>query len=409
MKRLFYTIVFVFIISVVFPQHPRTTLVVNDSGGNFVKEIYLVRADDQNIKEGTWQQFFDEKLITKGRYSNNKKDGKWEFYDYSGEIDFTGFYADDKKDGRWEYKLNGNLSAEIFYHNGIADSIFGFFDNGNKALEVWRYPDGKGLIKTYYDNGSVKEVQPTLNGRPHGNYEVYFKNGILHRRVKFREAQIVSVLETFNMKGEMIDGGSLNNGNGTLVSYFIHDDANEQPMQKYLNLGFKDGVVNGIASHYYVNGNLKSSGFTENGITTGEWKYYKEDGEVMHIINYDYNPFSESRRQISPEVFSGNDINTGQRNPSFMGGGEEWLAFLEKTIRYPNDAADYPALGIVHVEFVVTDVGDVVSGHVVKSVNKPLDDEALRVLEEMPRWNPGLNYGIPVSMQMNMPLSFNIE
>ncbi len=409
MKKTLSAVALLLFVGCIFAQQPRTTLVVNDSGGNHVKEIYLVRVGDQKIKEGTWQQFFSDKLITKGRYTNNKKDGKWEFYDFSGEIDFTGFYAEDKKEGKWEYQINGKTSAILYYSNGVPDSIIGYFENGHKAVEVWRHPDGKGLIKTYYDNGSVKEVQPTLTGKPNGNYEVYFKNGMLHRRIKYRQAKMVSVLETFDMKGEMIDGGSLKDGNGTLEAYFLHDTTAYLPMQKYLILGFKDGIVNGIASHFYENGNLKSSGFTKNGITTGQWKFYTENGEVMHIINYDYSPFSESRRQISPEVFSGNDINTGQRNPSFMGGEEEWLAFLESTIRYPNSAADYPALGIVHVEFVVTDVGDVVSGRVVKSVNKALDDEALRVLDEMPRWNPGLNYGIPVSMTMNMPLSVNIE
>lgn len=408
MKTLLTTFVFTLIISVAFPQHPRTTLVVNDSDENFVKEIYLVRVDDQSIKEGTWQQFFNEKLITKGRYSNNKKDGKWSFYDYSGEVDFTGFYKEDKKDGKWEYTLNGKTSAVLYYNNGIPDSIFGYFENGNKALEVWQHPDGEGLIKTYYDNGIVKEVQPTLNGKPNGNYEVYFKNGMLHRRVKFKASQIVSVLETFDMKGEMIDGGTLKNGNGSLVAYFLHDTTAVMPMQKFLNMSFRDGAVNGTASYYYENGVLKSSGFTTNGTTTGAWNFYMENGEVMHIINYDYSPFAENRKQISPEVFSGN-INTGQRNPAFMGGEEEWLAFLEKTIRYPNSVADYPALGIVQVEFLVTDVGEVVSGHIVKSVNKALDDEALRVIEKMPRWNPGLNYGMPVSMLMNMPLSLNIE
>ena len=292
---------------------------------------------------------------------------------------------------------------------GIPDSIFGYFPGGSKAVEVWRYPDGKGLIKTYYDNGSVKEVQPTFNGRPHGNYEVYFKNGMLHRRVKYRDAQIVSVLETFDMQGNMIDGGSLKDGNGNLVAYYLYDTVTGMPMQKFMNLGFKVGAVNGIASYYFENGNLESSGFTEAGLTKGEWKYYAEDGSLLHIINYDYPPFAEDRKTISPQVFSGRNINTGQRNPGFPGGEELWLEFLENTIRYPNEAVEFPELGIVHVDFVIDDVGEVRSPRIAKSVNQAFDAEALRVLDEMPRWNPGLSYGIPVSMMMNMPLSFNIE
>lgn len=390
-------------------QYPRTTLVVDDSEDNLVKEICLVRADNQNIKEGTWQQFFNDKLITKGRYSNNKKDGRWEYYGYNDELDFSGNYNQDRKEGKWVYTLNGKPSAELYYTNGAPDSLFGYYENGNPAVQMWRYNDGSGLIKTYYDNGNLKEIQPTLNGKPHGVYEIRFKNGQLHRRLDYRQGRVVSAPATFDMEGNPINGGSLHDGNGNLVAYYLRDTTAVLPVKKYLNLGFKNVAVNGIASYYFENGNLESSGFTEAGRTVGEWKYYKDDGSLLHVINYDYSPFTENRETISAVAFSGDNINTGQRNPGFPGGEDLWLEFLENTIRYPKDAADFPELGIVYVDFVIDDVGAVRSKRVVRSVNQAFDEEALRVLDAMPRWNPGLSYGIPVSMTMNMPLSFNIE
>ncbi len=409
MKIIRFTLLFSLLIQVVHAQSPKTALIENDFGGGMVKEIFLVRADDESIKEGTYQQFFNDSLITRGRYTDNKKTGLWAYFDYSGALNFSGNFNNDIKVGKWVYTLNDKLSAELFYSLGKTDSIFGFFENGHPAVEVRSYADGIGMIRTYYDNGFLKEEQPTKNGKPHGLYKIYFKNGQLHRTVKYENAMIKSVVETYDMSGHAIDGGSLDEGNGSLVSYYLSDTTAIIAMRKFRNLGFSNGALNGIASHYYENGVLESSGFTEQGLTVGEWKYYKDDGTLLHVINYNFSPFSDSKRQLKPEIYSGIEINTGQRNPQFQGGEEVWLDFLINTIRYPNHAEEYPALGIVYVDFVVTDMGNVVSERVVKSVNSALDAEALRVLREMPRWNPGLHYGIPVRMMMNMPLSFNIE
>lgn len=398
-----------FIMIVAIAQAPRTSVLVNDSGGNMVKEIYLVRADDQSIKEGTYQQFFRDSLITRGRYSDNKKTGLWEFNDYSGKLNFSGNYTDDIKDGKWICTLNGKPSSELYYSMGKTDSIFGFFENGNPAVEVWRYADGSGLINTYYDNGNLKEIQPTLHGKPHGEYKVFFKNGQLHRKVIYENGLMNTVLNTFNMSGNPIEGGTLKDGNGSLVSYYLYDSINVMEMKKYCHLGFSDGTLNGIASHYFENGKLESSGFTEKGYTVGEWKYYLEDGNIKHIINYNYSPFSDSKKLINAEIYSATNINTAQRNPEFQGGGEAWLEFLERTVHYPSPAGDFPTLGIVYIDFTVSDIGTISSSRIVKSVNNAFDAEAIRVVGEMPRWNPGLSYGIPVSMLMNMPLSFNIE
>lgn len=402
------TIILIFTIAA-FSQPYRTHLIKTNTEGNFVKELYLVRDTERDIMEGMYQQFFLDTLITRGRYANNKKTGLWEFFDYSDKLNFSGYYINDVKDGKWVYYLNNIISAEVYYSIGKTDSIFGFFENGLPACEVRMFDDGRGVIKTYYDNGMIKEVQPTKSGKPDGIYQVYFKNGQLHRKVLYTDAQIKSVISTFDMSGNAIDGGSLKDGNGNFIAFFIYDTPEIVPMKKYRNLGIKNDELAGIGSNYYENGKLESSGFIENGNTIGEWKYYKKDGSIKHIINYDYSPFLEKRRHLIAEIYSGSGINTGERTPEFQGGEEKWLKFLVQTVHYPNEAGNIAVLGIVYVDFVVSDVGWLQSSRVVKSISKPLDDEALRVTKQMPRWNPGLRYGIPVRFKMNMPLSFNIE
>jgi TonB family protein len=392
-----------------FAQSHLTHLVQNNSEDNLVKEIYFVRDAEREVREGTYQQFFMDSLITHGKYTNNKKTGLWEFFDYSNTLNFAGNYVDNRKDGEWVYYLNDNVSAKIYYNSGKTDSIFGYFENTYQACQVRKFEDGSGEIKTYYDNGKLKEVQPTQDGKPHGIFQIYFKNGQLHREVVYENGKMMTVLGTFDMAGNVIDGGGLKDGDGNLVTYYLSDTPEISPMKKCYNIGFNKATPEGICSHYYENGMLESSGFTRQAMTIGEWKYYTENGDIKHIINYDYSPFSEQRKQIKPEIYSGAQINTGSRIPEFQGGEDKWLNFLIQTVRYPNNGYNFPSLGIVYVDFVISDIGQIKSSRVVKSVNQALDNEALRVVEQMPRWNPGLRYGIPVSLIMNMPLSFNLE
>lgn len=386
-----------------------THLIQNNSEGDLVKEIYFVRDAEREIREGSYRQYFMDSLITYGKYADNKKTGLWEFFDYSNTLNFAGNYVDNLKDGEWIYYLNDRVSAQIYFNAGKTDSIFGYYENSYQACQVRRFADDSGEIKTYYDNGNLKEVQPTQNGKPQGTFQIYFKNGQLHREVLYDKGKIKAVLSTFDMAGNSIDGGNLKDDSGNLVTYYISDNPKITPMQKCYDFGFREGIPNGICSHYYENGILESSGFTKQAFTVGKWKYYTENGDIKHIINYDYSPFSDQQKQIKPEIYSGAQINTGSRIPEFQGGEEKWLNFLIHTVHYPNDAFNFPSLGIVYVDFVVSDVGWIQSSHVVKSVNQALDNEALRVVEQMPRWNPGLRYGIPVSLIMNMPLSFNLE
>lgn len=409
MKIAFFTLILYFLAVTTFAQAPKTAVIERNSGGGLIKEIYLVREDNKDIKEGTYHQFFKDSLITHGRYTDDKKSGVWNFFDYSGKLNFSGNYTGGLKDGKWVCTLNGKISSELYYSTGKTDSIFGFFENGNQAVEVWKYADGSGMIKTYYDNGNIKEEQPTQNGKPHGTFRVYFKNGRLHREVLYENAVINTVLKTFDMSGKAIDGGNLENGNGNLVAYYLYDSTENMEMKKFCFLGLTNGTVNGTASFYYENGNLESSGIAKSGYTEGEWKFYLDDGNIKYILNYNYSPFSEDKNLINAEIYSATSINIGQRNPEFQGGEETWLSFLANTVRFPNGASEFPSVGIVYIDFMISDIGQVSSSKVVKSINKALDDEALRVITEMPRWNPGLRYGIPVGMMMNMPLSFNIE
>jgi protein TonB len=60
------------------------------------------------------------------------------------------------------------------------------------------------------------------------------------------------------------------------------------------------------------------------------------------------------------------------------------------------------------VLFIVEPDGSVTNVSVNKSIAKECDDEAVRVVKSMPRWDPGRRNGKPVRVLVRMPIVFKI-
>ena len=95
--------------------------------------------------------------------------------------------------------------------------------------------------------------------------------------------------------------------------------------------------------------------------------------------------------------------------PEFPGGQQELMNFLMKNMKYPKEATDKGTQGRVIVQFVVDKDGSVVEPKVVKSVSPELDQEALRVVKKMPKWQPGKQNGEVVRVTYTIPVSFRLQ
>ena len=92
--------------------------------------------------------------------------------------------------------------------------------------------------------------------------------------------------------------------------------------------------------------------------------------------------------------------------PDFPGGQKELLSFLSRNIKYPTKAIESKIQGRVIVQFVVNKDGSIFGAKVVRSVDPDLDKEALRVINSMPQWKPGMQKGEPVSVKYTVPIVF---
>ena len=98
-----------------------------------------------------------------------------------------------------------------------------------------------------------------------------------------------------------------------------------------------------------------------------------------------------------------------EKLPSFPGGEEGFANYLAKSIRYPKEAKDNKFTGRVIVTFIVEKDGKLTNIKVLRDIGGGCGPEAVRVLEESPNWNPGLQNGKPVRVSYTMPVNFTLD
>jgi periplasmic protein TonB len=94
--------------------------------------------------------------------------------------------------------------------------------------------------------------------------------------------------------------------------------------------------------------------------------------------------------------------------PEFPGGEKALFQFLSSSVRYPRDAVRNNIEGRVYVEFVVDRHGKISRVNIKRGVHPSLDAEALRVIESMPDWKPGVKDGQFVNVLFTVPIYFQI-
>ena len=95
--------------------------------------------------------------------------------------------------------------------------------------------------------------------------------------------------------------------------------------------------------------------------------------------------------------------------PSFPGGEAELFKYLGKNIMYPEIANSAGISGVVYMTFVVNKDGTLRDVKVLRGIGGGCDEEAMRVVKNMPAWKPGKQRGKSVTVQYNLPIRFTLR
>lgn len=124
-----------------------------------------------------------------------------------------------------------------------------------------------------------------------------------------------------------------------------------------------------------------------------EEKEEEEEEEADYFIGVD--------RFISADPF----IKV-EEMPRYPGGEDAMLRYLGANVNYPDSAKVKGIDGIVYCSFTVDSTGLILNTKVIRGIGGGCDEEALRVINNMPRWNPGKQRGQFVNVRLTMPIKF---
>lgn len=154
-----------------------------------------------------------------------------------------------------------------------------------------------------------------------------------------------------------------------------------------------------------------------------KWEPGKQGGKVVRVrmvlpVAFAFKPENSSNTlpevttiQYSIDAPPTDEVyQVVEQMPEFPGGMKELMGYLSRSIKYPAKARQENKMGKSHISFVVEKDGSISDVTVAKSSgNQELDEESLRVVKSMPKWNPGKQSGKAVRVRFTLPITFRLQ
>lgn len=183
--------------------------------------------------------------------------------------------------------------------------------------------------------------------------------------------------------------------NGTLV------DVNGEPLAM-ASVVIKDTNVGTITD---LDGNFA---LEASGNQTFNFSNIGYMAEEITVTALRANPKVTLKPQDKPQG-KGQVFTVVEEMPKYPGGEKALMDFISKSVRYPEQAKKQGVQGRVILSFVVNEDGSTSEHKITRGVSKELDDEALRIVRQFPKWTPGKQKGQAVRVKYTVPIAFRLQ
>ncbi len=138
--------------------------------------------------------------------------------------------------------------------------------------------------------------------------------------------------------------------------------------------------------------------------------YFKLNKNAQHATNPSSSATARAYAKTDQSILENNEIYTiVDKMPEYEYGERELANFISHNIRYPKEALQEGNEGRILCSFIVGHDGSISNIEVVSGSNESLNNEAIRVLGLMPKWNPGEKDGKKVNVKCLLPIDFTID
>ena len=109
-----------------------------------------------------------------------------------------------------------------------------------------------------------------------------------------------------------------------------------------------------------------------------------------------------------PKVADNEIYESAEHMPTYPGGVVELKKFIDEHLQYPEAALADSAQDIIQVSFIVEKDGTPTDFEVIDEHHPALEAEAVRVLQQMPKWKPATQNGVKVRVEYVVPVKFTL-
>ncbi|WP_344850605.1 energy transducer TonB [Pedobacter jeongneungensis] len=267
-----------------------------------------------------------------------------------------------------------------------------------RVIEETDTPSLYRLYEFYPDNtektlASISKFDPNIVYG--GLFQGYNKQGVLTSKVNFKNGVLVGECSYYY-------------DNGKLENVFLYDEQGNNPgkQQRKWVTG-----IDSLGNQFIKDGNglykqTDKGGFTEegnyvNGYKDGTWKGTGIKTSYEEV--YEHGVFKSGTSTLA----DGNQIQYDkmEQQPEFKGGMSEFYKYLGRNYKYPSEALRNRVNGRLYITFVVEKDGSLTDYEFKNSLGYGTQEEAVRVLNECPKWIPGKQHGIPVRVKYNININ----
>lgn len=239
----------------------------------------------------------------------------------------------------------------------------------NRETGIWQY---------WHPNGTISSKGEYKKGRRTGMWKNWTEEGVLMSEMEYDYDELNGSYTTWR-DTVMVKSGSYLKGEkvGEWFSWF------------------EDGAVD-------------YEGTFDNGDRVGEWNFYHKNGTLASKETYEkgeavevrwWNESGEEMTYNKEELFV---------DPSYPEGEQAMMNFIQENINYPDEAFENGEQGIVYIGFIVEPDGSLSTIKPLRGVSKSLDDESIRVIKLMPKWEPGFDHNRILPVRYTLPIHFRL-
>jgi len=150
-------------------------------------------------------------------------------------------------------------------------------------------------------------------------------------------------------------------------------------------------------------------------LTTKQWLFSQKELKIESVTYPDVKTITDKTNPLGVIVkkikgdYRDEEFTVMEKQPSPKDGMKAFYEYIGENLKYPAEAKKEGVEGKVFVQFVVDKNGKLTEVMAVKGIGAGCDEEAVRVLNEAPNWNPGMVVDMPVKVRMILPINYKLN